>query len=264
MPARVLGDVGVEVGRDQPEVGGRELPFERVAFRVAQRSRAARGAPARARRPSARGGRGSTAPASRPARGTRPGRTRRRGTARAPAARAAPAAGPRRTCSTTASVTWAGRALVDSRRGFRPTVVNLAQRGAQRTEDSDARTDHHRHAQRLRGRPARQSEGSGDHRAAAEVARACARRGLGRRLLERRPPAGRPGDARLGRARDGRDARCGGDPAARATRRRDRLAQAPLRRLRGHRARRAARGAWRRRGRDRRAAHAHLRSALLV
>ena len=67
------GNARVDVARDEPEVGGRELPLLRRAVRARCASPAARGARARARRPWRRGGAGSTAPASRPARGSRRG-----------------------------------------------------------------------------------------------------------------------------------------------------------------------------------------------
>ena len=70
---RVVRNVWVDPERDEPEVGGRELPRVRVAVRVAVGRRAARGARPRGRRPSRPDAAGSTPRASRPGRAAPPG-----------------------------------------------------------------------------------------------------------------------------------------------------------------------------------------------
>ena len=67
MPRGVVGEPGIGVGRHEPEVRRRELPLVRGRGRARSACRAARDARARGRRPSRRGGGGSSPRASRPA-----------------------------------------------------------------------------------------------------------------------------------------------------------------------------------------------------
>ena len=77
VPVRVLGQRRIDAERHDAEVGRGQLPFARVALRLAAGLELLEVGELRGRRPSRRGACGSTARASRPARGSRPGGTRR-------------------------------------------------------------------------------------------------------------------------------------------------------------------------------------------